>query len=105
MSAGSFCVSDAFVRLRFFGKQVRHALEADGKGRRVVQKRRGRRRQDPGHAKHDKREIKAHNEAVVPMDAIHKALTDAPQRHQLEQILGGDGDIGDLPCDGGAAVE
>ena len=56
---------------------------------------------DARHAQKNQAQIEAHNEAVVPMDAIHKALTDAPQCHQLEQILGGDGDIGDLPCDGG----
>ena len=67
-----------------------------------MQQSRGGGGQDARHAQKNQAQIKAHNEAVVPMDAIHKALTDAPQRHQLEQILGGDGDIGDLPCDGGA---
>ena len=42
--------------------------------------------QDARHAQKNQAQIEAHNEAVVPMDAIHKALTDAPQRHQLEQI-------------------
>ena len=57
------------------------------------------------HAQDDQHEVEAHDEAVIPVDAPHQRLAELPQRHQLEQVLRGNGDVGDLPGDGGAGVE
>ena len=61
-----------------------------------MQQRRGRRRQNPGHAQNDKREIKAHNEAVVAADARHELGRELSQGHKLEEVLRGDRNVGDL---------
>lgn len=70
-----------------FGQEVRHALEADGECGHVVQQRRGRRRQDTKHAEHDEREVEAHDETVVAVDAGHELLAERAQRDEPQTDL------------------
>ena len=64
-----------------------------------MQERRGRRRQESGHAEDDQTKVEADDEAVIAVDAAHEGLADSAQRDKLEQILRRDGDVGDLPRD------
>ena len=64
-----------------------------------MQERRGRRRQESGHAEDDQTKVEADDEAVIAVDAAHEGLADSAQRDKLEQILRRDGHVGDLPRD------
>ena len=66
-----------------------------------MQQSRGGRRQYSRHAQGDQGQVEAYDEAVAVMDAAHQGLAELSQDHQLEQVFGGNGDVRDLPGNGG----
>ena len=58
--------------------------------------------QHPRYAQGDQRQVEGHDKPVAAVDPIHQRFTELTQRHQLKEILRGNGDVGDLPGDGRA---
>ena len=85
--------------------QPAHAPQADAQSGEVVQRGGGGRRQDSGHTEGDQGAVEADNEAVVGVDARHQRHGDPAQLHQFPEAVGGDGDVRDLPGDGGAVAD
>ena len=70
-----------------------------------MQQRRGRGRQDTGHAQADQQEVKADDLAIVAVDTLHERVTQAFERQQCVQIIGADRDIGHFARDGRAVTD
>ena len=79
-----------------------HAPQADAQGGEIVQRGRGGGRQNTGHTKGNQGAVEADNEAVVGVDARHQRHGDPAQLYQFPETVGSDGDVRDLPGDGGA---
>ena len=78
-----------------------HTSQTDPQSGKIVQRGRGGGRNDPGHAEGDQSAVKADNKAVVGMDAGHERHSNPAQFHQLPKAIGSDGDVRNLPGDGG----
>ena len=89
----------------FWLGQCSHAVEAYAKGRQVVEHGGGGWRQDTCHAKTDQCPVEPDDKAVVVLDAAHQTYGQLPQAHQLPQTVGGNGDVGDLPGNGGPVAD
>ena len=59
-------------------------------------------RQHPRYAQGDQRQVEGHDKPVAAVDPRHQRFTELTQRHQLKEILRGNGDVGDLSGDGRA---
>ena len=70
-----------------------------------MQQRRGRGRQNTGHAQADQQEVKADNLAVVAVDTLHERVAQTLERQQCIQIIRTDRDIGDFACYSGAITD
>ena len=70
-----------------------------------MQRGRGGGRQNTGHTKGNQGAVEADNEAVVGVDARHQSHGDPAQLHQFPEAVGSDGDVCDLPGDGGAVAD
>lgn len=62
-------------------------------------------RQDAGGSQHDQSAIEAQHEAVIPIRAFQKAVGDHLQQHQLKQVIRRDGNVRDLPGNGGSVAD
>lgn len=62
-------------------------------------------RQDSGHTQSDQRAAEADDEAVVGVDARHQRHGEASQFYQFLKAVGSDGDVRDLPGDGGTVAD
>ena len=62
-------------------------------------------RQDSGHTQSDQRAAEADDEAVVGVDARHQRHGEASQLYQFLEAVGSDGDVRDLPGDGGTVAD
>ena len=65
----------------------------------------GGRRQDTGHAESDQGAVEADNKAIVGVDARHQRHGDPTQLYKLPEAVGGNGDVCNLPGDGGAVAD
>lgn len=62
-------------------------------------------RQDSGHTQSDQRAAEADDEAVVGVDARYQRHGEASQFYQFLKAVGSDGDVRDLPGDGGTVAD
>ena len=85
--------------------QPAHAPQTDAQGGEVVQRGGGGWRQDSGYAQSDQSTIEADDKTIIGVDARHQRHGDPAQLHQLPEAVGSDGDVRDLPGDGGAVAD
>ena len=90
------------LRSLVFLQQIGHVFQTDAQCGGIVQQRGYCGRQYPRYAQGDQRQVEGHDKPVAAVDPIHQRFTELTQRHQLKEILRGNGDVGDLPDDGRA---
>ena len=90
------------LRSLVFLQQIGHVFQTDAQCGGIVQQRGYCGRQYPRYAQGDQRQVEGHDKPVAAVDPIHQRFTELTQRHQLKEILRGNGDVGDLSGDGRA---
>ena len=70
-----------------------------------MQRGRGGGRQNTGHTKGNQGAVEADDEAVVGVDARHQRHGDPAQLYQFPEAVGSDGDVRDLPGNGGTVAD
>lgn len=103
--ASGLCVLLLQLALRFFGQQVRHTLQADADGGKIMQHSRGCRLQNAQCAQNDQGRVKAQHKAIVARHTALHGVGNALELHQLFQAVGFDGNIGNFACNGCARVD
>ena len=85
--------------------QPAHASQTDSQSGEVVQRSRGGRRQESGHTESDQGAVEADDKALVGVDARHQRHGNPAQFHQLPEAVSGNGDVRNLPGNGGAVAD
>ena len=70
--ASGLCVLLLQLALRFFGQQVRHTLQADADGGKIMQHSRGCRLQNAQCAQNDQGRVKAQHKAIVARHIVYR---------------------------------
>ena len=86
-------------------QQIGHAVQADADGGKVVEERRDGGWKYAEDAHQDQEGIEGQDPGVVSVEPFHQAVADLLQEHKRSEIILGDRDVGDLPGDGGSAVD
>ena len=82
------CLCFRLFSLFLLVQEIRHAVQADGQSRGIVQQCGGSGLDHTRHTQDNKHQIEGDDKPVISVNTPHQRLADFPQRHQLEEICG-----------------